>query len=159
MSYHADENGMFSPEYAEVYGVPFSFIPCSGGPVDVVPAPPPTRVRAMPERAACEITFPRLTGYRFDLPAETLTVRFTDQSRMAISTEQIPSKTQLDPIVGESSLHTLDFVKKAREQQISFVLARRTLERFFRDDEGSPKVWLFPACWTPHGGGCRSASS
>lgn len=145
MSYHADENGMFSPEYAEVYGVPFSFIPCSGGPVDVVPAPPPTRVRAMPERAACEITFPRLTGYRFDLPAETLTVRFTEQSLMPISTEQVPSKTQLDPIVGESSLHTLDFVKNAREQQISFVLARRTLERFFRDDEGSPKVWLFPA--------------
>lgn len=145
MSYHADDNGMFSPEYAEVYGVPFSFIPCSGGPVDVVPAPPPTRVRAMPERKSCEITFPRLTGYRFDLPAETLTVKFTDKSHMPISTEQVPSKTQLDPIVGESSLHTLDFVKKAREQQVAFVLARRTLERFFRDDEGNTKVWLFPA--------------
>lgn len=145
MSYHADDNGMFSPEYAEVYGVPFSFIPCSGGPVDVVPAPPPTRVRAMPERGDCEINFPRISGYRFDLPVETITAHFTEESRMSLSTEQVPSKTQLDPIVGESSLHTLDVVKQAREQQIAFVLARRALERFFRDDEGSPKVWLFPA--------------
>src|SRR4028119_850731 len=27
MSYAADEHGMFPPEYAEVYGIPFSFIP------------------------------------------------------------------------------------------------------------------------------------
>lgn len=144
-SYVADEEDKFSPEYAEVYGVPFSFIPCSGGPVDIIPTSPPTRVRALPERIACEITFPRVAGYRFDLPAETLTARFSDESRMALSTEQVPSKTQLDPIVGESSLHTLDIIKQAREQQVAFVLARRTLERFFRDDEGSPKVWLFPS--------------
>src|SRR5205823_6804618 len=30
MSYSANEKGRFNPEYAEVYGVPFSFIPCSG---------------------------------------------------------------------------------------------------------------------------------
>jgi type III restriction enzyme len=29
-SYDADENGMFEPEYAEVYGVPFSFLSVSG---------------------------------------------------------------------------------------------------------------------------------
>ena len=30
VSYDADEDGMFAPEYAEVYGVPFSFIPTTG---------------------------------------------------------------------------------------------------------------------------------
>ena len=30
MSYAANGEGKFDPEYAEVYGVPFSFIPCSG---------------------------------------------------------------------------------------------------------------------------------
>ena len=30
MSYAANKDGHFDPEYAEVYGVPFSFIPCSG---------------------------------------------------------------------------------------------------------------------------------
>ena len=32
ISYAADDDGMFQAEYAEVYGVPFSFIPSTGGP-------------------------------------------------------------------------------------------------------------------------------
>ena len=52
------------PEYAEVYGVPFSFIPCAGSQTDPKPGPMPTRVRALDDRIACEITFPRLVGYR-----------------------------------------------------------------------------------------------
>ena len=63
---------MFEPEYAEVYGVPFSFIPCSGSTTDPKPGPMPTRVRALEDRIACEITFPRLVGYRYDLPGERL---------------------------------------------------------------------------------------
>src|SRR6202041_1213018 len=37
MSYAANEQGHFDPEYAEVYGVPFSFIPCSGATKDPKP--------------------------------------------------------------------------------------------------------------------------
>jgi len=50
----------FPVEYAEVYGVPFAFIPCSGGPTEPKPPKPITRVRALAERIACEITFPQL---------------------------------------------------------------------------------------------------
>src|SRR5207249_12319580 len=32
MSYAVNEEGKFDPEYADVYGLPFSFIPCSGAP-------------------------------------------------------------------------------------------------------------------------------
>ena len=73
MSYAANENGHFDPEYAEVYGVPFSFIPCSGATKDPKPGPLPTRVRALESRIACEITFPRLLGYRYDVGGERLT--------------------------------------------------------------------------------------
>ncbi len=45
-SYVANEEGHFEPEYAEVYGVPFSFIPCSGSTKEPEPGPLPTRVRA-----------------------------------------------------------------------------------------------------------------
>ena len=39
MSYaHRTSDGMFEPEYAEVYGVPFSFIPCAGSADDPKPA-------------------------------------------------------------------------------------------------------------------------
>ena len=47
MSYAPDGKGRFNPEYAEVYGVPFSFIPCSGATKDPKPGPLPTRVRAL----------------------------------------------------------------------------------------------------------------
>jgi hypothetical protein len=39
MSYAANDKGHFNPEYAEVYGVPFSFIPCSGATKDPKPGP------------------------------------------------------------------------------------------------------------------------
>ncbi len=144
MSYAPNDSGHFDPEYAEVYGVPFSFIPCSGATTDLKPGPMPTRVRAIENRIACEITFPRLLGYRYELAAERLAVRFTDESRLALSTADIPTKTENAPIVGESSIHTLDDLKRRRPNEVAFLLAKLTLEKYFRDDDGNDKPWLFP---------------
>jgi type III restriction enzyme len=143
-SYVPNSDGKFDPEYAEVYGVPFSFIPCAGSAKDPIPPPPVTRVRALQDRIACEVTFPRLLGYRYDMGGEKLVATFTDDSKLALSTEDIPTKVELDPIVGEKSIHTLDDLKRRREQEVAFVIARRTLERYFRDDDGNDRPWLFP---------------
>lgn len=144
MSYAVNGEGRFNAEYAEVYGVPFSFIPTSGSNPDPKPGPIPTRVRALDDRIACEITFPRLVGYRYDLPDERLEVRFTKDSTLALSTADIPTKVQLDPIVGETSIHTLDDLKRRRPNEVAFLLAKLTLEKYFRDDEGHARPWLFP---------------
>ncbi|MDI6816678.1 MAG: DEAD/DEAH box helicase family protein [Actinomycetota bacterium] len=143
-SYAANERGHFDPEYAEVYGVPFSFIPCSGATVDPKPGPLPTRVRAFESRIAFEITFPRLLGYRYDVAGEQLDANFTDESKLALSTADIPTKTENAPIVGESSIHTLDDLKRHRPNEVAFLLAKLTLEKYFRDDDGNDKPWLFP---------------
>ncbi len=108
MSYAANEQGRFEPEYAEVYGVPFSFIPCSGSTKDPVPGPMPTRVRALESRINCEITFPRLQGYRYDMPGERLTATFTEDSQLSLSTADIPTETDMRPIVGAAEKHCLD---------------------------------------------------
>ncbi len=142
--YEANEDGKFNPEYAEIYGVPFSFIPCSGSSENPKPGPMPTRVRALESRIASEITFPRLLGYRYDIAGERLTYKFNDDSKLALSTADIPTKTQLDPIVGETSVHTLDDLRKKRENEVAFLLAKLTLEKYFRDDDGNDKPWLFP---------------
>ncbi len=144
MSYGVNDAGRFEPEYAEVYGVPFSFIPCSGSTKEPKPGPIPTRVRALESRITCEITFPRLLGYRYDLDGERITATFTEDSKLAISTADIPTKVQLDPIVGESSIHDLNDLKRRRLNEVAFTLAKRTLEKYFRDDEGHDKPWLFP---------------
>ena len=144
MSYSANEKGHFNPEYAEVYGVPFSFIPCSGGTIEPKPGPMPTRVRAIESRIACEITFPRLMGYRYDLSGERITANFTNDSNLTLSTKDLPTKTENAPIVGESSIHTLDDLKRHRANEVAFMLAKLTLEKYFRDDDGNNKPWLFP---------------
>ena len=68
-SYDLNEHGLFNPEYADVFGIPFDF---AASPADVKPtAPKPqTHVQALKERAALEIRFPRVQGYRVDLPDE-----------------------------------------------------------------------------------------
>ena len=145
MSYAVNPQGMFDPQYAEVYGVPFSFIPCSGSSADPKPGLIPTRVRALEDRIGRMIRFPRVVGYKFDLPTETLAAHFTGDSRMTLSTYDLPTKVQVDPIVGESTIHTLDDLKKRRANEVAFFLAKRVLDKFFRDDDGAEKPWLFPS--------------
>jgi len=134
----------FPVEYAEVYGVPFSFIPTNTVATPPKPGPRPTRVRALEERIGCEIIFPRLVGYRYELPGEQLTANFTPDSQMAISTLDVPTRTESAPIVGESSIHTLWDLSIRRGQEVDFLLAKLVLERYFRDAEGHTKPWLFP---------------
>jgi type III restriction enzyme len=134
----------FPVEYAEVYGIPFSFIPCAGTGEGPKPGPIPTRVRAIPERIALEITFPRLIGYRYDLAGEVLTAKFTEDSKYILSTADIPIKTENAPIVGEISIHNLDDLKRRRKQEIVFLLTKLVLEKYFRDDGNQVKPWLFP---------------
>jgi type III restriction enzyme len=148
MSYAVNEDGpdkgRFNPEYAEVYGVPFSFIPCSGSTKDPKPGPMPTRVRALESRIACEIDFPRLVGYRYDIQGERLTETFTDASHFPVTTANLPTKTESAPIVGETVIHTLDDLRRFRQNEVAFTLAKLTLERYFRDNDGNDKPWLFP---------------
>jgi type III restriction enzyme len=143
-NYVPEPDGRFRPNYAEVYGVPFSFIPCAGSTTELRPGPIPTRVRALENRLACEIIFPRVSGYRYELGGEKLRAEFGEDSTYVLSTEDIPYKTEIAPIHGERTIHTLDDLKCHREQEVVFVLAKLVLEKYFRDDDGNTKQWLFP---------------
>lgn len=133
----------FAPEYAEVYGVPFSFIPVAGAGTTVRPPVDVTRVRALEERSKCEITFPKVSGYRYELPQERLTATFSHESKLTISTEDLPTKTEIAPIAGEEVYHNLDELKRARKQEIAFNLARLAMDKF-TDKDSTTKPWLFP---------------
>lgn len=141
MSYAVNDEGMFDPEYAEVYGVPFSFIPCAGAQKDPKPGRASVRVRALEERSACEITFPRLLGYVYDLPQERLRAEFSADSVLTLSSQDIPLQTEVAPIFGEHAMHYLD-LRGERMQQVAFRLTRRIIEKNFPD--GNARVWLFP---------------
>lgn len=141
MSYAVNDDGMFDPEYAEVYGVPFSFIPCSGAQKDPRPGRASVRVRALEERAACEITFPRLIGYVYDLPRERLHAQFSPDTMLTLSSQDVPLKTEVAPIFGEHEIHYLQ-LQDRRLQEVAYLLTRRTIEKYYPD--GDARVWLFP---------------
>jgi len=143
ISYAVDEDDMLQPEYAEVYGVPFSFIPSGGAAPDQTERPIPTRVRALEDRIEKRIEFPRVMGYRYELPSEKLTAKFTDASKMALSTESLPTSTEVTGVVGETEIHTLDELKAQREQSVVFGIADRVLRKLQTDGELRP--WLFPS--------------
>lgn len=157
ISYVPDEDGLFPPEYAEVYGVPFSFIPTNGVVKEREPRLPPTLIRALPELEAWEIRFPNVDGYRYDLTRETLGYEWTKESQFVLGPRLLPTRTEMEPLVGEGAIHTLDDLKQQRMAYVEFEVARLTLERYFREhpaqdaDDDTPstqpgpvQAWLFP---------------
>jgi type III restriction enzyme len=143
ISYEPDENGMFEPEYAEIYGVPFSFIPTSRSTKSPGPSRKPTRVRALEERTYAEITFPRVIGYRYDIRDGDLQWEFTPETHLTLSTQDVPTMTESSSVFGESVIHTLN-LDNIRVQQVAFKLSRILMQTYFSDGEGGVKHWYFP---------------
>ena len=143
-SYELNEDGLLEAEYADVLGVPFDF----AAEVDPPPPPPPRKtvqVRALsPERDACEIRFPRVAGYRIDLPEERLEAKFDENSALVLTPELIgPSRTLNEGIIGEAAELTLVHTRSLRRSTLLFHLTRRLLETKWREAGEQPKLHLF----------------
>lgn len=143
-SYDLNEEGLFNVEYADVLGVPFDF---AAKPVVVAIIPPRETVRVYalsPERDALEIRFPRVEGYRVELPEERLTAKFGPDSMLHLTPELVgPSVTKNQGIVGEGVDLTVKHLQATRENTIVFHLAKHLLYRQFRDPGDQPKLHLF----------------
>ena len=134
----------FPPEYAEVYGVPFSFIPATGSGRTIHPLPV-TEVKALPERkAACEITFPIVAGYRRQLLPNKLDAIFTEKSHYELSTAEIPSRIEIEAITGGTQEVDLPYMRKFRQQETEYYLTDIVMKSHLRDDDNDAKWWLFP---------------
>ena len=97
-SYDLNEDGLFNVEYADVLGIPFDF---TAKPVVAPPQPPreTIQVKAVrPERDALEIRFPRVEGYRVELPEERLTAEFNEDSVLELTPDLVgPTQTPRTP--------------------------------------------------------------
>jgi type III restriction enzyme len=146
-SYTVDEEtGHFSPEYAEVYGVPFTFLPGDQTVPKGKDPRPAVEVRWLLERADLAIRFPKLDGYRVELPDEQLEAAFGADSELHLSKESVALWVKNQGIVGAAVEVDLDHVRNAREQQVAFEIAKAliTREEFFAAMDGVEKPWLFP---------------
>ncbi len=143
-SYDLNEDGLFDVEYADVLGIPFDF---TARPVVVPPKPPreTVQVKAVrPERDALEIRFPRVAGYRVELPQERLSADFNDDSVMELSPDLVgPSITTNQGIIGEGIDLDLVHTGDLRPSTLLFHLTRRLLCTKWRDPGEAPKLHLF----------------
>lgn len=136
--------GLFDVEYADIMGIPFDF--ASSPQVSKPTTPKPvTRVHAIRERAEQEIIFPRVSGYRRELPDEKLMATFTEDSQLEITPLDIgPTSVVMEGIVGAGVTITPQVLERMRPSEISFNLAKYLLYRNFIDGDGFPKQHLFP---------------
>src|SRR5205807_619275 len=84
-SYDLNEENLFNVEYADVLGIPFDF---TAKPVVAPPQPPRETIQVCavrPERDSLEIRFPRVEGYRVELPEERLTAEFNADSVLELT--------------------------------------------------------------------------
>jgi type III restriction enzyme len=143
-SYDLNEDGLFNAEYADIFGVPFDF---AAKPV-VAPPPPPRetiQVKAIcPDRDHLEIQFPRVEGYRVELPEDRLTAQFGDDSVLVLTPDLVgPSVTTTSGIIGELADMTLEHLKAVRPSTLLFHLTKHLLYSKWRDSGEEPKLYLF----------------
>ena len=179
MDYVPDpETGLLTPEYVDIFGVPFSLIPFKGrkpeggtGPGDL----PKHEVLALPERRTFEIRFPVVEGYVVRLTRNRLKCDVQAAEPTRLDPWRTPTAVFVRPQVGYQIGHpgahagfgfqTFDrseYYDSTHRQAIEFEIAREIVNRLVdANDEanvrpaanGSPGAGNGP----PHGSGGRAA--
>lgn len=147
-SYELNEDGpnmgLFNVEYADVFGIPFDF---TGKPAIAPPQPPreTIQVKAVrPDRDALEIRFPRVEGYRVELPEDRLVAKFNIDSTYELTPDIVgATHTITSGIIGKSEDMNVIHLNDFRYSTIVYHVTERLLYTKFRDPGEEPKLHLF----------------
>jgi type III restriction enzyme len=100
-SYEVDEkSGLFTPEYVNIFGVPFTFLPHEG--TGDGPAPPPptpkTRIEPLAERKAYEISWPNVIRIDHEYRPQ-LTLNPSETKPLVLDAYETATLAELAPII------------------------------------------------------------
>lgn len=136
-SYSAGADGRFGEEIAQVFGVPFEIVPFKENPNGERPEPAKTwRIRALPDRQALEIRFPRVDGYlqaAGELPAidvAAVAELEIDPGRTPLEVQMkaaLPTNAGRPSLFGPGALGAIDlspYRRGQRMQSLAFDAAR-----------------------------------
>lgn len=100
VSYDLDENGLFKPEYVNVFGVPLSIFQDVGDGGEPPPPPrPSTQIESLPERNALEIRWPNVL--RVDTVVRpTLVIDWDKVGTLALDPAKTPLVAEIAPALG-----------------------------------------------------------
>lgn len=140
---------MFKPEYVNVFGVPFAFMPHEETGEPPLPPPPSIRIEALPERAeTMQISWPQVVRIEHVLTPR-LSVDWAAVPVLPIDAEHIPQVAKLAPIVDGKAdttkiteIQLRDLAEKFRYQKLIFEAARQVFEQENPGWRGSPDFLL-----------------
>ena len=151
-SYEVDEaTGLFRPEYVNIFGVPFTFLPHEGS-ADAPPPPPATgKTRIEPladRRAQYEMTWPNVIRidheYRPQLTLDTDNVK-----RLVLDAYQTPMIAELAPMIDGKpdftklkEIHLEELARRFRMQRIVFETASEVYDLMAPTWKGSREYLL-----------------
>lgn len=148
-SYDIGEDGMFQPEYVNIFGVPFTFLPheSKDGPPPP-PEPPKTMVEPSKEKEAFELSWPNII--RIDhVYAPQLQIDLKKVKTLNINAYETTTLAEIAPIVDGkpdvSKISEIDLQKlgeKYRYQKIVFTTARDVFDQMSPDWKGDKTILL-----------------
>ena len=143
------ETGMFDPEYVNIFGVPFTFLPHESNP-DVIPPPPKpkTAIEPVAEKAKYAISWPNIVRIeRVYHPILSLDMNRVEP--LALNASDAAQLVEIAPIVegkaDVTNLEEIDLLHLASEyrtQKIIFETARDVYDQMENDWQGSREVLL-----------------
>jgi len=133
-SYDVDPtSGLFTPEYVNIFGVPFTFMPHEGD-EDALPPPPPqpsSRVQPLAERKNLEISWPNIIRIDHQYRPE-LTLDLTKTKPLTLDAYETPTIADLAPVIDGkpdvTKLTSIDVEKLGREQRMQRVVFQSAAE-------------------------------
>ena len=147
--YTGQEIELFEPEYVNIFGVPFTFLPHEGGQDGPPPPPAPkTAVEPDPARRQYEIRWPNVV--RIDhVFHPTLSLDFTKVQSLTLDAAQTAQVAELAPILegkpDVTNINRIELERLAREfrtQRIIFETARDVFDQMKRDWPGNKELLL-----------------
>ena len=145
LNYELNEEDLFDVEYADILGIPFDFTAQEVS--DTKPKKPPKiqQIKALsPERNLVGIQFPRIEGYRIELPSEELTAHFTPDSVLELNPNLVgPCVVSNQGIIGEEVELNVKHLEGMRQSTIVYHLTKHLLYTKYRDPGEDPKLYLF----------------
>jgi len=143
------ETGLFEPEYVNIFGVPFTFLPHEGG--EDGPPPPPTPKTAVepdPAKAEFEIRWPNVVRIERVFHPK-LTLDWAKTRPLALDAAQTARVAELAPVLegkpDVSQISRIELERLAREfrtQRIIFETARDVFDQMKHTWQGSREVLL-----------------
>jgi type III restriction enzyme len=139
----------FKPEYVNVFGVPFTFMPHEETGEPPPPPAPTIRVEALPERAdKMQISWPQVIRIEHVLTPK-LTVDWSKVPVLEIDAAHVAQLAELAPMVDGKAdttrvteIQLRDLAEKFRYQKLIFEAARKLFEEETAGWRGSPELLL-----------------